>query len=102
MCINCKSREETHEKEDEANGEILSNGKSKTKIGHHHGRKRRSMSSSSRLVVMLTMTFAFFLVELVFGYVSHSMALIADSFHMLSDVMALAIAYGCVKASGLF
>lgn len=25
------------------------------------------------------------------------MALIADSFHMLSDVMALAIAYGCVK-----
>uniref|UniRef100_A0A914DKX4 Solute carrier family 30 member 1 n=1 Tax=Acrobeloides nanus TaxID=290746 RepID=A0A914DKX4_9BILA len=25
------------------------------------------------------------------------MALIADSFHMLSDVMALGIAYGCVK-----
>ena len=55
------------------------------------------MSSSSRLVIMLTMTFAFFVVELVVGYWSHSMALIAVSFHMLSDVMALGIAYGCVK-----
>jgi len=43
------------------------------------------------------MTFLFFIVELVFGYFSHSMALIADSFHMLSDVMALGIAYGCMR-----
>ncbi|KAH7732101.1 cation efflux family protein [Aphelenchoides avenae] len=55
------------------------------------------MSRASRLIVMLSMTFLFFIVELVFGYISHSMALIADSFHMLSDVMALGIAYACVK-----
>lgn len=46
---------------------------------------------------MLAMTFLYFLIELVFGYISHSMALIADSFHMMSDVMALSIAYGCLK-----
>lgn len=50
---------------------------------------------------MLIMTFLFFLVEMICGYVSHSMALIADSFHMLSDVMALAIAYGCLKVKNV-
>lgn len=60
---------------------------------HSHG------SGSFKLIIMLTMTFLFFIVELVFGYFSHSMALIADSFHMLSDVMALAIAYGCMRVS---
>ena len=32
------------------------------------------------------------MVELVVGYMTNSMALVADSFHMLSDVIALAIA----------
>lgn len=48
---------------------------------------------------MLLMTFLFFVVEIGFGYLSNSMALVADSFHMLSDVLALAIAYGCLKVS---
>jgi cation diffusion facilitator family transporter len=66
--------------------------------GHDHGGAAHSHGSSGkRLIVMLTMTFLFFIVELVFGYFSHSMALIADSFHMLSDVMALGIAYGCMR-----
>ncbi|VDO40167.1 unnamed protein product [Onchocerca flexuosa] len=61
----------------------------------HHSRHR--LSRSTRLIIMLTMTFAFFAVELAFGYLSHSMALIADSFHMLSDVMALTIAFACLR-----
>lgn len=60
---------------------------------HSHG----NGNGSNRLIIMLTMTFLFFIVELVFGYFSHSMALIADSFHMLSDVMALGIAFGCMR-----
>ncbi|KAL7070505.1 hypothetical protein ACQ4LE_010575 [Meloidogyne hapla] len=55
------------------------------------------LSRANRLLIMLAMTFFYFLIELVFGYVSHSMALIADSFHMMSDVMALTIAFGCLK-----
>uniref|UniRef100_A0A914H3Q8 Prokaryotic-type class I peptide chain release factors domain-containing protein n=1 Tax=Globodera rostochiensis TaxID=31243 RepID=A0A914H3Q8_GLORO len=64
-----------------------------------HGCRRRCfyLSRASRLLLMIALTFAFFLIELVFGYISHSMALIADSFHMMSDVIALCIAFGCLK-----
>uniref|UniRef100_A0A915Q286 Cation efflux protein cytoplasmic domain-containing protein n=1 Tax=Setaria digitata TaxID=48799 RepID=A0A915Q286_9BILA len=66
-----------------------------TPSSDHHCRRR--LSRSTRLIIMLTMTFAFFAVELAFGYLSHSMALVADSFHMLSDVMALSIAFACLR-----
>lgn len=36
------------------------------------------------------------------GYVTNSMALVADSFHMLSDVAALVVAFLSVKVSGGF
>lgn len=44
-----------------------------------------------RLISMLAMTFSFFLVELIVGYATSSLALVADSFHMLSDVVALVV-----------
>ena len=73
-----------------------------------------------RMVVMLTMTLGFFFVrffvaticghgrfskcsnkmlkvEIVVGYACNSMALVADSFHMLSDVLALMIATACLR-----
>ena len=40
---------------------------------------------------MLGMTASFMLVELIVGNLTNSMALIADSFHMLSDVISLVI-----------
>jgi len=43
------------------------------------------------MVSMLCLTFTFFLCEIVFGYVTNSLALIGDSYHMLSDVMALVV-----------
>lgn len=52
-----------------------------------------------RLVVMLGMTFGFFLVELVVGYTTGSLALVADSFHMLSDVVALIVGLLSVRVS---
>ncbi|MFH4977665.1 hypothetical protein AB6A40_004374 [Gnathostoma spinigerum] len=60
-------------------------------------RGKIGFTRGGRIIVMLSMTFLFFVVEIVFGYISHSMALIADSFHMLSDVMALSIAFACMK-----
>lgn len=56
-------------------------------------------SAQCRLLSMLTLTFSFFMVELVVGYISNSTALIADSFHMLSDVVALVIAYVSIRVS---
>jgi len=46
---------------------------------------------------MFSLTVAFFFVEIVVGYVTNSMALVADSFHMLSDIAALVIAFLSVR-----
>ncbi|KAF4518745.1 hypothetical protein B566_EDAN006148 [Ephemera danica] len=48
-------------------------------MGRYTGKK-------CRLVSMFWLTAFFFLVEIVVGYVTNSMALVADSFHMLSDM----------------
>ncbi|KAI3388468.1 hypothetical protein SNEBB_009649 [Seison nebaliae] len=52
---------------------------------------------TARLSVMLGLTFTFFLVEVVCGYISNAISLIADSFHMMSDVVALIIALVSVR-----
>ncbi|CAG9762970.1 unnamed protein product [Ceutorhynchus assimilis] len=52
-----------------------------------------------RLLSMLWLTTIFFFVEIVVGYITNSMALVADSFHMLSDVAALVVAFVSVRMS---
>lgn len=52
-----------------------------------------------RLLSMLWLTTFFFFVEIVVGYVTNSMSLVADSFHMLSDVAALVVAFLSVKVT---
>ncbi|ESO97615.1 hypothetical protein LOTGIDRAFT_103819 [Lottia gigantea] len=56
-------------------------------------------SKTCRLLTMLGLTASFFLVEIVVGYVTNSIALVADSFHMLSDVVALIIGFASVRMS---
>ena len=50
-------------------------------------------SASTKLLHMMVLTTSYMVVELVVGNLTNSMALVADSFHMLSDVIALVIAY---------
>lgn len=52
-----------------------------------------------RLLSMLWLTTMFFFIEIIVGYITNSMALVADSFHMLSDVAALVVAFVSVKVS---
>jgi zinc transporter 1 len=54
--------------------------------------KNYQMRKQSKILVMISLTSTFFLVELLFGYISGSIALVADSFHMLSDVSSMVIA----------
>ncbi|KAG8180163.1 hypothetical protein JTE90_002289 [Oedothorax gibbosus] len=61
-------------------------------MGRYSGKK-------CRLSSMFMLTAGYFLVEISVGYVTNSMALVADSFHMLSDVIALVIAFLSVKMS---
>ncbi|KAK5643063.1 hypothetical protein RI129_006908 [Pyrocoelia pectoralis] len=59
----------------------------------------RFSGKKCRLLSMLWLTGGFFLVELIVGYITNSMSLVADSFHMLSDVAALIVAFLSVKMS---
>lgn len=45
---------------------------------------------------MMALTSSFFLVELVVGNITNSIALVADSFHMLSDIIALVVGLAAV------
>ncbi|RDA95439.1 hypothetical protein CP533_5446 [Ophiocordyceps camponoti-saundersi (nom. inval.)] len=56
-------------------------------------------SKSTRIKVMLVIDTAFFLVELIAGFVAHSLALTADAFHMLNDIISLVIGLWAVSAA---
>lgn len=68
--------------------------------GHSHGHSHEQaskfcgcchLSNRTRLSCMLLLTFSFFVVELIVGQMTKSIALTTDSFHMLSDALALII-----------
>jgi Co/Zn/Cd efflux system component len=58
---------------------------------HSHSEKK-TCSKVVRLSSMLSLIFIFFFLEIIVGHITHSLTLIADSFHMLSDFVALCIA----------
>ncbi|KAL8609544.1 hypothetical protein ACOMHN_000600 [Nucella lapillus] len=57
----------------------------------------RYSGKTCRLLSMLFLTAGFFLVEIIVGYVTNSIALVADSFHMLSDVIALIVGFASIR-----
>ncbi|PHH67080.1 hypothetical protein CDD81_4475 [Ophiocordyceps australis] len=56
-------------------------------------------SKSTRIKVMLVIDTAFFLLELISGLLAHSLALTADAFHMLNDIISLVIGLWAVVAA---
>lgn len=52
-----------------------------------------------RIITLLVIDVVFFFVEIITGYAVGSLALVADSFHMLNDVMSLIVALYAVKVS---
>lgn len=58
-----------------------------------------ALSKSTRIIILLAIDSAFFLLELVVGYAVHSLALVADSFHMLNDVLSLCVGLWAVKVA---
>ena len=62
-----------------------------------HSVSMKGCSPSTKLVNMMVLTTAYMMVELVVGNITNSMALVADSFHMFSDVVALVIALVSVR-----
>ncbi|KAJ1026813.1 hypothetical protein NDA16_002110 [Ustilago loliicola] len=57
------------------------------------------LSKETRIITLLVIDVVFFFVEIITGYAVGSLALVADSFHMLNDVMSLIVALWAVKLS---
>ncbi|KAG8219870.1 cation efflux protein [Butyriboletus roseoflavus] len=57
------------------------------------------LSRSARITLLLAIDVIFFFIELIVGYAVGSLALVADSFHMLNDVMSLIVALYAIKLS---
>lgn len=55
--------------------------------------------NTTRLLFMMILVILYFLVELIVGISIHSIALIADSFHMLSDFLALVVGITATRIS---
>ncbi|OMJ09854.1 Zinc/cadmium resistance protein [Smittium culicis] len=55
------------------------------------------LTRSTRVSIMLFFSTLLFFLELIVGYIAGSIALVADSFHMLNDVLSLVIALYAIK-----
>lgn len=65
---------------------------------HSHGINLK-LSRTSALTTMIILNLSFFLVELVIGNISNSNSLVADSFHMLSDLVSFIVALVAIRIS---
>ncbi len=58
---------------------------------HHHDLNKKNENKTLIVIIFTLITMA---AEIVFGYITNSMALLADGFHMGTHALALTIAYG--------
>ena len=67
---------------------------------HHHAHghsHRHDQQLNNKLIIALFLTAAVFLVELIGGYWTHSLALMSDAWHVLTDAAALGLTWVAVK-----
>ena len=62
--------------------------------GHHHGHTHTSASFGRAFAIGTALNLGFVIVEAVYGYLAHSLALFADAGHNLGDVLGLVLAWG--------
>lgn len=72
-------------------------------VGHVHGETaapgRAGERHRRRLTIAAVLVFVFFLVEVVGGLVSNSLALLSDAAHMFTDVLGLGMALAAIHAA---
>jgi cobalt-zinc-cadmium efflux system protein len=62
--------------------------------GHHHGHDHAPKDFGRAFAIGVALNIGFVVVEVVFGIIGNSLALLADAGHNLSDVFGLLIAWG--------
>ncbi len=66
---------------------------------HHHGHSHAPADFGRAFAIGVVLNSAFVVVEATYGFLSGSMALVADAGHNLSDVLALMLAWGASIAA---
>lgn len=66
--------------------------------GHAHGHNHGQNASVRQLVIALGLTSTFLVVEVIYGVLSGSLALLSDAGHMLTDVIAMALSLFAIRA----
>jgi cobalt-zinc-cadmium efflux system protein len=61
---------------------------------HHHGHSHAPASFGKAFAIGITLNAGFVILEVVYGLTAHSLALLADAGHNLSDVFGLLLAWG--------
>jgi cobalt-zinc-cadmium efflux system protein len=69
--------------------------------GHHHGHAHAPISNSLAFALGIGLNLAFVLVEVVYGFVAHSVALLADAGHNFGDVLGLGLSWGAMALASL-
>jgi cobalt-zinc-cadmium efflux system protein len=64
-----------------------------------HGHDHAPREFGRAFAIGISLNVAFVAVEVVYGLLAHSMALLGDAFHNLSDVLGLLVAYAAVALS---
>lgn len=65
-------------------------------IAHNHSHAESTHKRTGPLKVALTLTFLYMFAEAIGGWLTNSLALIADAGHMLTDVAALSLTLGAI------
>ncbi|KAI4142227.1 MAG: hypothetical protein L6R39_005030 [Caloplaca ligustica] len=60
---------------------------------------RFKLSRTARLLAIIAISFCFFVTEISVGFSTHSLALIADAFHYLSDLIGFVVALVALRIS---
>ncbi|KAK7948737.1 uncharacterized protein PG986_009623 [Apiospora aurea] len=58
-----------------------------------------TLTKSRRLAIIICISFTFFVAEIAVGFYTGSLALVADAFHYLSDVIGFIVAFSAFKVS---
>ena len=76
----------------ETDQKSLTHNENEEHIHEVHYKTNSRFGRTTRLYTMLFMVVGFCAVEFIVGHLADSLALVADSFHMLSDALALIVA----------
>jgi solute carrier family 30 (zinc transporter), member 1 len=57
----------------------------------------RTPTKEQRVTAIIFISFSFLILELVIGFRNHSLALVADAFHVASDLIGFAVALVAIR-----